>query len=133
MEQRSIDIVFAALCCWREARGCSDAERLAQLCVIRNRVHAGWLGDYTYQDAVCHPWQFSGLTAKGDANLVKFPKSEDRHWIRILELAEEVVSGRAVDPTGGAVFYFSKPLTAPPAAWGNVKHCVDVGELHFYR
>jgi hypothetical protein len=35
------------------------------------------------------------------------------------------------DPTGGAVFYFSRPLTEEPKAWGDVIRTADIGNLHF--
>ena len=73
------------------------------------------------------------MTAKGDPNLVKFPKSDDPLWNLILQLADEVVSDQIEDTTGGAVFYFSAPITEPPHAWGNVTKTADIGALHFFK
>ena len=128
-----VEITFAALCCWREDRSGNNAERLAQLSCIRNRVKAHWVPENKYQDVVCQPWQFSAMTAKGDPNLIKFPKSDGPNWIQILTLAESIVVDMVQDSVGGACFYFSAPITEPPHAWGNVEKTVDVGALHFYK
>lgn len=131
--QQTVDIVFAALCTWREARGEVEASKLGVLCVLRNRFRARWIDDDTYQDVCEHPWQFSGMTAKGDPNLSKWPASREGSWLDCLRLAELVVLDRVEDSTGGAVFYHDISIPAAPHAWGPVAETLRVGRLVFYR
>lgn len=133
MDQKEVDIVIAALCCWREARGETTAAKTAQLCCVRNRVKAHWINDWNFQDVCEHPWQFSGMTAKGDPNLSVWPKSTDPTWKECLMLADDVVNERRDDPTGGAVFYHDVSIPTAPAVWGKVTETMQVGRLVFYR
>lgn len=56
-----------------------------------------------------------------------------------LTAAHVVYWGSQSDTTQRAVFYYSRPLKAPPTkkdgtcAWGSVEHCVDIGGLSFWR
>ncbi len=131
--QRDIDIIFCALCLWREARGELESVRIGAACVIRNRVRVSWIGDNNYQDVVTHPWQFSGLTAKGDPNLSKFPASNEGAWINCLTVADSIVRDQIADVTGGAVFYHDISIPGPPEAWGEVIQTAQLGRIKFYR
>ena len=134
IDQKTIDVIFAALCCWREARGEPFEVKVAQIWCQRNRVEAHWIHDNTYQDVACHPHQFSGLTQPGDPNLVKFPESSDHSWQDCILVAEGVtVNNSYPDPTQHAVFYHDVSIKEAPAVWGPVTRSVQVGRLVFYR
>jgi hypothetical protein len=133
LPQLTIDIFFAALTCWREARGETHTTKGCVLSVIRNRVKARWIHDTTYQDVCVHPHQFSGLTQPGDPNLSKFPSSTEGAWLDCLDLAQQVVNDTYPDDTNGAVFYHDISMSGPPSVWGPVTQCYTSGRIIFYR
>jgi N-acetylmuramoyl-L-alanine amidase len=131
--QQDIDIIITALTLYREARGELEAVRIGVACVIRNRVHARWISDQTYQDVCVHPWQFSGMTAPGDPNLIKWPRSPDGAWLGCLAVAEGIVKEQTADTVAGAVFYHDISLPGPPDGWGQVLLVAQLGRIKFYR
>lgn len=146
--QRESDIFMLAITLWRESRGEMTMWKTQRAIgwVVRHRVESTWDHRNTYQDVCDEPWQFSSLTAPGDPNLVKWPKSDDVIWRGCLAVAETVIPGCAPpcqivwepeqdvsDPVPGAVFYHDARLPAPPAAWGPVTLVATIGNLSFYR
>ena len=116
---------------WREARGETPAAMIGVAWVNKNRVaHPGWWGTTLIQ-VITHKWQFSGMTAPGNVNLVKWPQDNDSAFPNCLFAASQVVAGSIPDPTDGAVDYYSAPLTAPPTEWGPVRETVVIDNLHF--
>jgi spore germination cell wall hydrolase CwlJ-like protein len=132
-DQSAVDIVMAALTCWREARGEPFSAKVGQLWVMKNRAQRHWMHDSTVQDVAIRKWQFSAMTAPGDPNLVKWPGSADPSWIECLMVADQVLSGQIDDPTGGAVFYHDVSIQGPPPAWGTVVETIRLGKLIFYE
>ena len=138
--------VLLKIMIWREMRGVPEAWG-AVAWVVRNRVnHSSWWGR-TIVEVVTHPWQFSSMTAHGDPNLTQWPK-EDSTWEGIGKAVDEVLFPGATwdgkncvtvaanpspDPTNGATLYFTKPLTEPPIAWGQVVKTAEIGRVQFYR
>lgn len=126
----SDDALLLALCIWREARGeplrakCGVAHTVFNRCKLAPRE--GFKRDVRAN--ILKPWAFSSFM-DGDVNSVKYPAENDPSWRESLQAARALTA----DPTLGAVFYYSLPLTAPPKAWGAVEHTVDIGGLHFYR
>jgi hypothetical protein len=116
-----------ALTLWREGRGVSLAARSGIASVIRNRAQKR--SDRNTAAACIAPMQFSGMTAPGDPNLVKWPSEFDPQWAECVSIAQ--TSG--IDRTGGAIFYFTAPLTEPPEDWGRVVGTVVLDGVHFYR
>jgi len=128
------DVLWLALCCWKEARGQTAAAKLGQCWVVRNRARSSlprW--PRRILDVVTQPYQFSALTAPGDPNLAKWPKSLDPSWGDCISAARECLSGNTPDPTAGATFYYSDPLSAPPPGWGGIVSTVEIDGLHFYK
>lgn len=129
-------IRLLALCAWREARGESLAAKLGVTWTVKNRCAMAPAQGFKPDIAgnILHPWAFSSFMA-GDPNSLKYPAESDPSWIDSLAAAKSVEA----DPTGNAVFYFSRPLTAPPkkedgtCAWGNVEHSATIDGLQFYR
>lgn len=134
-------VQLLALCIWREARSEPVIAKLGVAWTIRNRCAMapaqGFKSDFSGN--ILKPWAFASFM-EGDPNAKKYPSpggaQADRDaWADSLNVAQSVLS----DPTAGAVFYFSAPLTAPPVkrdgscAWGDVVHTVTLGGLQFYR
>jgi hypothetical protein len=131
--ENAVDIVMSAICCWKEARGESLPAKIAQMCVIRNRVVRKWGGAQSALDVVTQKWQFSAMSAPGDANLVKWPHSGDGSWANSLYAATYVLTEDPADITKGAVFYHDISIEGPPAAWGNVVKTAEFGRFRFYK
>lgn len=135
-------LVLLAMCIWGEARGEGMAAKIGVACVVRNRV--GYQGKYGegFSGVILKPYQFSSFNAK-DPNRAKLLEPLDHDsvdvWQACLTAAHVVYWGSQSDTTHGAVFYYSRPLKAPPlkhdgtCAWGSVAHCVDIGWLSFWR
>jgi hypothetical protein len=133
-----IEVVFLALCLWREARGETIETKYAVAHVVKNRVDCKWGKQDNFQDVVTAPWQFSGMTATNDPNTSKFPKKGEKSWEDCIHVAKSIVGMRnsythRIDPTGGAVFYHDISIPAPPKAWGNVVESFRSGRIRFYK
>lgn len=123
--------LLLALCIWREARGESIDTKRGVGWVVMNRCHMAPAQGFkrSIPENVLHPWAFSSFM-EGDLNSLKYPADTDASWHDSRTAAESL---GLVDPTNDAVFYFSRPLIAPPHAWGNVEHAATIGGLKFYR
>lgn len=104
-----VDAHWMALTMWGEARGSGEEGMRAVGHVIDNRRRAG--GRYV-TDTVSEAYQFSCWNA-GDPNLHAMQAIDDlprgsegyRAWLAARRIADEILSGRSVDPTEGALFY----------------------------
>ena len=104
-----VDAHWMALTMWGEARGSGEEGMRAVGHVIDNRRRAG--GRYV-TDTVSEAYQFSCWNA-GDPNLRAMQTIDDlprngeawRSWQSARRIADEILSGRSQDPTGGALFY----------------------------
>lgn len=133
--------VLLAMCNFGEARGETFEAKMAQCCVVRNRVQKQPRFGVGYKGVILKPFQFSCFN-HDDPNRGKLldPRKElEREnaslsvWNDCFQAAYNVYWSYIKDTTGGAVFYFSLPKTAPPKAWGKVEHTVTIGGLHFYK
>jgi len=122
-------MVLAALDLWREAQNQSYQAMLGVAWVMKNRII--FPHDMVY--VITKKFQFSSMTAPGDLNLVKWPETNDVAFPICCQAVEAVFAPGAVDPTLGATFYFSPPVTSPPAAWGPVVVTVKIDELTFCK
>lgn len=97
-------------------------------------------------DNIIKPWAFSSFNAD-DPNSKRYPVQPDANG----EFPSDLEARLAVDPVWQdciaaatmpddpvppaafyrVVFYFSPPLTAPPAVWGSVSEASHIGNLHF--
>lgn len=117
-----------ALAMYWEARGEGDQGMLAVGSVVLNRV-----ADERFPDSVCGvvyqggerpPCQFSWwCDGKSDQ-----PKN-GALWVSSLGLAEELLTARPQDPTGGALFFHS---TAIQPSWRR-ERTTRIGNHVFYR
>jgi spore germination cell wall hydrolase CwlJ-like protein len=119
-----------ALCIWREARGESIEAKHGVASVIRNRCAIAPAEGFskTIEGNIFKPYAFSSFNP-GDPNSTKFPLPNDSSWLDSLHVAQS----NEPDTTCGAVWYFSRPLTAPPKQWGKVEHSATIGGFQFYR
>jgi spore germination cell wall hydrolase CwlJ-like protein len=107
-----VDAHWMALTMWGEARGDGEAGMRAVGHVIDNRRRAGAANPRYVTDTVSEAFQFSCWN-RGDPNfeamldIDSLPKDSRDYllWRRARQLADEIMSGRSSDPTGGALFY----------------------------
>jgi N-acetylmuramoyl-L-alanine amidase len=124
------DKTFLALTAWKESRGEGRIGMLAVAYSILNRVKAG-IGGTTVLDVVTKKWQYSSMTAPGDAMLVQWPHSGDDTWASALEAADMAASGSVPDPTNGATDYCNLAVAQP--AWAKVyRQTAVVGHHTFF-
>jgi len=120
-----------ALVVWREARGEPVEGKLAVANVIRNRVEATHLPDQ-WAHVIERKWQFSSMTAPGDAMLVEWPLEGDQSWIDAMDVAERVLTLGGCDNTGGATMYCNLDVCDP--AWAHTMQAtVKIGHHTFFR
>src|SRR5687767_13079025 len=112
-----VDAHWMALTMWGEARNGGEAAMRAVGHVIDNRRRSGAHGTYA-TETVSEAWQFSCWN-RNDPNYAAMlnvdalrPDSEDRRmWLAAKRVAEEILSGRSADPTGGALFYHTAAVS----------------------
>jgi hypothetical protein len=106
-----VDSHWMALTMWGEARAEGEAGMRAVGHVIDNRRRAGMHGAYV-TDTVGAAFQFSCWNP-GDPNReamlnvdsLRADQEDGRMWRIAQRLADEILTGRSHDPTGGALFY----------------------------
>ena len=114
-------LLLRALMLYREGRGVTDAAKLGISRVVDNRCALAPLQGFKASptDNILHPGAFSSFN-QGNSQSILYPvqlnsdgspNAEWPAWMRCLAVAQS----DEADPTGGAVFYYSAPLTAPPA------------------
>jgi spore germination cell wall hydrolase CwlJ-like protein len=111
-----VDAHWMALTMWGEARGQGEEAMRAVGHVIANRRRTGAHGAYV-TDTVSEAFQFSCWNP-GDPNrqamldVLSLPKESKEHllWLAARRMADEILSGRSADPTGGALFYHSEAV-----------------------
>ena len=115
-----VDAHWMALTMWGEARGSGEEGMRAVGHVIDNRRKSGRHGGYA-TETISEAYQFSCWN-RGDPNLRAIhnvdrlapDSAEYRTWQAARRIAEEILSGRSADPTGGALFYHT---TAVAPSW----------------
>ena len=108
-----VDAHWMALTMWGEARGVGEEGMRAVGHVIDNRRRAGMHGDYV-TDTVSSAFQFScwnpddpNRAAMMNVDSLANGSRDHRHWLVARRIADEIMAGRSLDPTGGALFYHS--------------------------
>ena len=132
-----VDAHWMALTMWGEARGQGEEAMRAVGHVIDNRRRLGRHGSYA-TETVSEAWQFSCWNA-GDPNraamqnvLALPPGSrEHRMWIAARAIADEILGGRSIDPTSGALFYHTNAV-APRWSQG-MTPVARIGTHVFFR
>lgn len=132
-----VDAHWMALTMWCEARSDGEAGMRAVGHVIDNRRRVGRHGAFV-TETVSEAFQFSCWNA-GDPNrdailnVNALPRdSRDyRLWLTAKIVADEILTGRSHDPTGGALFYHAADIS-PPWSEG-VPPTRQVGRHLFFR
>jgi cell wall hydrolase len=125
------DEQLVALCIWREARGEMQMGKLAVGCVIRNRINANSFFGHDWRNVILKPYAFSSFNVN-DPNADKWPEDDEADWLDCVQAAQDVMDDHP-DVTNGALYYYSKPLTAPPHAWGPVRAAASIGNLTLWK
>jgi spore germination cell wall hydrolase CwlJ-like protein len=131
-----VDAHWMALTMWGEARNGGEEAMRAVGHVIDNRRRSGAHGAYA-TETVSEAWQFSCWN-KGDPNYRAMldidgvrPGSRDHAmWTAARRIADEILSGRSSDPTGGALFYHTAAVS-PRWSAGLAPDRVIGGHLFF--
>lgn len=118
-----VDAHWMALTMWGEARGQGENGMRAVGHVIDNRWRANGRHGPFVTDTVSEAWQFSCWNT-GDPNrraienidALRDGSDEHRMWLAARRIAEEIMSGRSEDPTGGALFYHAEDVAPHWAA-----------------
>lgn len=117
-----------------EARGESDQGKIAVGWVIANRVAAGkWYSGSIFE--VCRkPYQFSCWNV-GDPSLIVITKAKvgDPVFDKCVDIAQQVLSKSAGDPTGGATHYYANYISQPAWAKPPADLTVQIGVHLFYK
>lgn len=127
-----VSIFILALVIWRESRGESAIARSGVAHSIMNRVkRPSWWGSDVL--SVCtKKWQYSSMTDPHDPQLTTWPASNDPSWQQCLQLADDVISGKATNPVPGADSYYDVSIPAPK--WADDKSFVgQLGKIRFYN
>jgi N-acetylmuramoyl-L-alanine amidase len=124
------DLIFLALTVWREARGESaQCQEMVAKSILRRVELKGWWGS-TVLDVVTHQYQYSSMTIKGDANLIKWPLKSDTMWDQILTICSEALSGSRGATEADS--YYDTSIPAPKWTIGAVRIC-QIGRIIFYK
>lgn len=127
-----------ALTMWREARGEGREGMRAVGHVIRNRVRNGTFGDWDH--VITSKWQFSSISAPGDAQLVRWPDSPDDRFALAMQLTDAIFEDNDPDITSGSLWYANLDFVpASSTFWETVarnpdnEFAVKIGNHTFYR
>lgn len=143
---RPIDIAFVSLCVYREAAGEGREGQIAVAWNIVNRMNKRHSSPYA---EVVRPWQFSSITAPGDATLTKYGSESDATWQQCQLLAADVLEGQIADPTSGSTLYYNpngikttSTISLPdgrtipfPSTWDSTKveFVIQIGKHFFFK
>jgi spore germination cell wall hydrolase CwlJ-like protein len=118
-----------ALAVYWESKGCSRKDMTAVGWVVLNRI-----ADPDFPDAVCPVVKEGGETPPCQFSWWcdgKSDRPEDgEDWRLARTVAEQLQSDPPPDPTGGALFFHSKDITAP---WSDLQKTAEIDCHIFYK
>ena len=123
---------LAYICVWREMRSIPDAQQAVTWVILNRAMRWNDNLDEAIVHEITRPWAFSSMTAKSDPQLRIWPQHSTA-FDTVAANVDAVLDGQVSDPTGGATFYFSMPLTAPPTEWGQVEKTLQIQSVQFYK
>ena len=120
-----------------EAANQIDLAKFGVACVIRNRWQRRIGFGSTWTAVLLQRNAFS-VTIPGSSGYAKLLQplayETPATWQKCYAIAASVYYGVDLpDPTNGAHFYFSPPITRPPQDWGQVTFAAKIDQLSFYR
>ena len=123
---------------WGEARREGLVGQIAVAWTIRNRVNDGkptsWWGE-GYAGVCQKPYQFS-CRNKNDPNFAYLSDAKPiafREFAQAQIAADQVISGKVPDPTGGATHYYATTMPKPPVWVKGAKQALMLGRHFFFR
>ena len=123
---------------WGEARGEGTAGQIAVAWTIRNRVFDGkaksWWGE-GYAVVCLKPWQFSCWN-QNDPNYAYLSGAKAipaAQFAQAQRAADQVITGTAPDPTGGATHYYATTMPRAPAWAAKAKQTLRLGHHVFFK
>jgi len=129
--QKQADVVFMALCLWREARGEKHAGKVAVAHSIMNRLKSPTWGN-TLMAVLFQRLQYSSLTYSSDPQLSLWPRDTDPSWEECLTIADGVIKGRIDNPIQGADSYHDTSIKPPN--WATPDNFIQqIGRLRFHK
>ena len=112
--------------------------QIAVAWTIRNRVNDGktksWWGE-GYAGVCLKAWQFSCLN-KNDPNFSYLSGAKPipaGQYAQALKAADQVISGTAQDPTGGATHYYATTMPKAPDWAAKAKQTLKLGHHVFFK
>jgi len=110
-----LDRFLLARIIFAEAAGEPHIGKVAVGCVIRNRVKSSrWPN--TYQEVILQPKQFSGVNSPLWRKFVqdkRLTPIQKKIKLECLEIAEDIITRKQPDITGGANHYYNPKLASP--------------------
>ena len=125
------EIVFMALCIWREARGEITIAKIGVgMCILNRIAKPSWWGT-NVMEVIFKKWQFSSLTDPRDKQLTVWPKAHNPSWESCLIISEKLLKGDYENPVPGADSYHDISIPAP--YWAKPEQFVgQIGHLRFF-
>lgn len=125
------NVIFLALCVFREARGEIYTAKLAvAYTVVTRAANPRWWGDSIMAVLRC-PDQYTSMTHEGDPNLVAWPFAADPFWADSVQAAVAALSKSVPNPAPMADSYYSGDVEPYWAA--SATFVAKVGDFRFYR
>ena len=129
-----LDKFILARIIFAEAAGEPRLGRIAVGCVVRNRVKSPrWPN--TYKEVILQPRQFSGVGSflwdRFIQNKLLTPEQR-RIKLECFKIAEDIITGRQPDITGGATHYYNPKIASP--SWAKkMKITREIGNHIFLK
>ena len=128
--------ILLSIAVWRESRSVPAAWTGVAWVALNRALEFARRFQVDMNAALVHvlsqPYQFSSMGAPGDHQLTLWP-TPGVLWDSLCDAVSRCLDGTTADPTNGAIFYFSLPLTSPPAEWGQVEKTFIAGDIQFWR
>jgi spore germination cell wall hydrolase CwlJ-like protein len=134
------DVLLLAATMWGEARGEGVLAMRAVGHVILNRAESDNASRYGtgLRGVILRPWQFS-VWNHGDPNRDRMvhlihgwqPSGDDgAMWLIARSLARDILEGRSIDPTNGALYYHTNAVSPSWSRGGEIS--TTIGSHIFY-
>ena len=129
-----MDIPWAVMTIWGEARGESFEGKVAVACVIRHRTERKYSSDGTIPGTVLRDRQFSCWNAN-DPNRIKMATLDDNdNVVEECLRAWRTSNNPDNDNVPGAVLYLNKSIVYPLPNWAKEENEIrTIGAHTFYR
>lgn len=130
IEMTEVDIISAALCSWKEARGGGVPGMTSVINVLLNRAAKNKRSVYA---EVYDPFQFSSMSYAHDPQLLKQPVPSDPQWQIAVTLAISASTGALEDITNGSTHYYALSMVKPPSWAERMTPTAIIGGQQFLR